>query len=103
MASNAGKLSSASIVVRRSNVVEAEVDGEVVALDVDKGTCYGLNKVGTRIWKIIVEPSRVGDLCSQLATEYQVDNDTCERDVIGLLEELLREDMIEVNAPVSGS
>lgn len=93
------ELSPAAIVIRRKNVVEAEVDGEVVAFDIDKGNCYGLNKVGTRIWNLIVDPMRIEDLCTQLALEYDVERETCERDVMGLLGELLREELIEVAAP----
>jgi hypothetical protein len=95
-------LSAASIVVRRTAVVEAEVDGEVIALDIDNGTCYGLNLVGSRIWKIIAEPSRIDDVCTRLISEYEVDAETCQRDVLSLLEELRGDDLIEVRAALSG-
>jgi hypothetical protein len=37
--------------VRRStSAATAEIDGQLVALDINKGVCYGLNEVGTRIW-----------------------------------------------------
>jgi hypothetical protein len=92
------KLSSASVIVRRDGIVEAEVDGEVVALDIESGNCYGLNKVGTRIWQIIAAPQRVDALCTRLVGEYEIDLATCERDVLGLLEELLHERLIDVVA-----
>jgi hypothetical protein len=95
-------LSAASIVVRRDTMVEAEVDGDVVALDIDKGTCYGLNHVGSRIWKIIAEPSRVADVCTRLISEYEVDDETCQRDVLSLLEELRGDDLIEVRPALPG-
>ena len=91
-------LSVDSIVVRRNCVVEAEVDGEIVALDIDRGTYYSLNTVGSHIWKSIVEPSRVGDMCSRLVSQFDVDPATCERDVLALLEELRGENLIEVIA-----
>ena len=46
-------LSLETVVTRIGGVLEAEVDGEVVALDIEKGTCYGLNKVGSRVWRLI--------------------------------------------------
>ena len=95
-------LSAASIVVRRNTMAEAEVDGDVIALDIDKGTCYGLNKVGSRIWKIIAEPSRVADVCTRLVSEFEVDAETCEREVLSLLEELRGDDLIEVRTAASG-
>ena len=89
-------LSLSAIVVRSENFIEAEVDGEVVALHVDKGTCYGLNKVGTRVWQQIASPARIGDICATLLREYKIDQATCEREVLDLLEELRAEGMIGV-------
>jgi hypothetical protein len=88
-------LNITSVVTRGSGFVEAETDGEVVALNIDKGTCYGLNKIGSRIWALIAEPKRVGDICATLMEEYDVDSATCERQVLDLLEELRGEGMIE--------
>lgn len=96
-------LSAASIVVRSGGIVAAEVDGEIVALNPEKGTCYGLNKVGSRVWKVIAEPSRVGDICTSLVREYDVDQATCERQVLKLLEELRGEGLIEAVAATSPS
>jgi hypothetical protein len=96
-------LSAASIVVRRGGVVAAEVDGEIVALNPDMRTCYGLNKVGSRVWKLIAEPRRVGDICTSLVREYDVDQATCERQVLKLLQELHGEELIEAVAATSPS
>ena len=62
-------LSATSIVTRTDGIVDAEVDGEVVALNIDKGTCYGLNKVGSRIWTTIARPTQVGAMCEKLMSE----------------------------------
>jgi len=40
-------LSHDVIVARRAALVEAEVDGEIVALHIDKGTCYHLRENNT--------------------------------------------------------
>ena len=83
-------LSAQSIVVRNVALMDAEIDGEVVALNVDRGTCHGLNKVGSRIWKMLAEPRRVSDVCASLVSEYEVDDETCERQVLDLLDGLRR-------------
>jgi hypothetical protein len=87
-------LSVRSIVVRRKDMLEAAVDGEVVALDAEKGMCYGLDSVGSRIWTLLAEPRRVSNLCAVLVSEYDVDAADCERDVLVLLEELHGEGLI---------
>lgn len=88
------KLDRTSIVTRGGGFIEAEVDGVVVALNVDKGTCYGLNEVATRVWHLITEPRRVGDVCTVLIREYAVDQETCEQQVLELLEDLRAQGMI---------
>ncbi len=87
-------LSPASVVVRNNGLLEAEVENEIVALNVENGTCYGLNPVGSRIWKLLAVPIRVNDICAQLLAEYRVETRTCERQVLDLLEELRAEGLI---------
>jgi coenzyme PQQ synthesis protein D (PqqD) len=89
-----GSLSSASVVARSDGFIAADVDDEVVALSIEHGTCYGFNQIGSRIWNLLVRPARVGDLCTTLVTEYAVDPEVCERQVLDLLEELRTEGMI---------
>ena len=87
-------LTSSSIVKRSDGFIHAEVDDEVVALNIDRGTCYGLNLVGSRIWNIIENPVTIDGICSRLMAEYDVDAATCERQVLDLLEELRGEGLI---------
>jgi Coenzyme PQQ synthesis protein D (PqqD) len=88
------RLSPATVVKRSNGFVEAEIDNEVVALSIEQGTCYGLNRVGSRIWKLLATPAQIGDVCATLLFEYNVDPNTCERQVLDLLEELRAEGLI---------
>jgi hypothetical protein len=87
-------LASTTVVARTNGFIDAEVDDEIVALSIERGTCYGLNRVGSRIWKLLGKPSRIDDLCAKLLTEYAVDPDVCEREVLDLLEDLRAEGLI---------
>jgi hypothetical protein len=89
-------LSLAAVVVRSDGIIDAEVDNEIVALKMDSGTCYGLNRVGSRIWQLAAVSIRVADLCAKLETEYKVEPAVCKRQVLDLLEELRAEGLIEV-------
>lgn len=85
-----------TIVQRRVGLIEAEVDGELVALHVDNGTCYGFNGTATRIWAMIEAPKRLGALRDALVAEYDVDPETCERQLVDLLRELEADGLIEL-------
>ena len=87
-------LSLAAVVMRTDGFLEAEIDNEIVALSIEHGTCYGLNRVGSRVWTLLASPLRIRDLIATLLTEYQVDPDICERQVLDLLEELRAEGLI---------
>ena len=79
---------STVVVACKDNWVEAEVDDEIVALNVDHGMCYGMNRVSSHIWRLLAQPIKIGDLCSELLATYAVDAEVCERQVLELLEEL---------------
>ena len=91
------------LVVRSADALSGQIDGEVVALDVGRGACYGLDPVGSRIWALIEGPTAIGDLCVSLMAEYEVDAGTCRRDVIDLLSHLSAEGLIRVERPSTPS
>ena len=91
---NAPALSLASKVVRDADVVEAEIDNEVVAINIETGNCYGLNAVGSRVWNLIATPVSIGEVCATLTGEYDVQPSACEEQVLNLLEELRAEGLI---------
>ena len=70
--SHSSHLSANSVVSRKAGIIEAEIEGEVVALNIETGTCYGLNQVGSRIWHMLATSPRVGDICKALLAEYAV-------------------------------
>ena len=83
------------MVQRCGEMIEAEVDGELVALHVDKGTCYGFNGTATRIWGMIEQPKRLSELKEELLSEFDVDPETCETQLRELLDELAADGLIE--------
>lgn len=81
---------------RRAGLIEAEVDGELVALHIDNGTCYGFNATATRIWSMIAEPRRLYALRDELVGLFDVDPATCETELRALLKELEADGLIEM-------
>ncbi|HEY0414267.1 MAG TPA: PqqD family peptide modification chaperone [Allosphingosinicella sp.] len=86
---------------RREGLIEAEVDGEMVGLHVEKGTCYGFNGTATRIWSMIEAPRRLSELRDDLVREFDVNPDECEAQLAELLRELEADGLVELR-PVPG-
>jgi hypothetical protein len=84
------------IVERRGEMIETEVDGELVALHIDNGTCYGFNSTATRIWGLIEQPQRLSTLKEELLREFDIDSETCETQLRELLDELAADGLVEI-------
>jgi len=89
-------LSLSSVIKRRPEVIEADINGEIVAMNIETGNCYALNSVGSQIWNFLDDPVQISGVCSRLNDEYDVEPEVCERQVVELLEELHAEELIEV-------
>lgn len=89
-------LSSSSLIVATPHQVSSNLASEAVILDMSSGTYYGLNAVGASIWQLIQEPKTVTQVLEALLEEYEVDADTCEGDLLELLNDLQNKGLIEV-------
>ncbi|MDZ4113817.1 MAG: PqqD family peptide modification chaperone [Brevundimonas sp.] len=77
-----------------TDLLTTRVDGEVMAMSVERGACYGLDPIGTRVWELVETPVTVGDLIARLTREYDVDAAVCRTDVCALLTSMEFEGMI---------
>ena len=84
------------MVRRTGEMIETEVDGELVALHIDNGTCYGFNGTATRIWGLIEKPRLISELKEELLREFEVDPAVCEAQLRELLDELAADGLVEI-------
>jgi hypothetical protein len=89
-------ISDRSVVVAAKDQVSCDLAGEAAILNVKNGIYYGLDPVGARIWNLMQQPRAVAEIQTAITEEYDVDPDRCARDLVGLLEKLLAEGLIEV-------
>lgn len=101
MAISTSEPTSKSVARPRAGVLAREVGGEMVLLDVDQGTYYGLNEVGTRAWSLLAEGATLGEVEERLLTEFEVERSTLEADLHGLLRDLAEHGLIDVILPHS--
>lgn len=77
--------------------VSSDLSGEAVILDLKSGVYYGLDTVGARIWNLIQEVRSVTEIRDLLLTEYEVEPDRCEKELIELLNQLAENDLIIIS------
>jgi hypothetical protein len=80
------------------DVVFRDLDGEAVILDLASGTYFGLNAVGTRVWRMIEDGRNAAEVVDAIAAEYDADRATIARDVNRLLDELRVRNLIVESA-----
>lgn len=80
---------------KNPNTATAEIDGQLVALDIQAGVCFGLNEVATHIWKLLDRHPAVPDLCDALSSIYEVDRNTCEDQTRALLYDLVDAGLVD--------
>jgi len=96
MSTRAVGISRDSIVVVSQDQVSCGLSGESAILNLKAGVYYGLNEVGTKIWKLIHEPKKVYEIQDAILAEYEVEPDRCEVDILALLQKLIEHGLIEV-------
>jgi Coenzyme PQQ synthesis protein D (PqqD) len=84
------------LITRSSNLLEARVDTELFALDVDGGHCFSFNATATEIWSALETPMTLDALCDALMQAHDVDRETCVADTLVLIEKLRDENLIKL-------
>lgn len=92
-------ISADSVVSQIEDIVASDIDDEKVMMSIERGSYYGLDPVGSRVWELIDGPVRVSELIDGLLLKYDVDRETCERDVLAFLEELRENGVVRVEDP----
>ncbi len=78
--------------------VSTGIPGEVVILDPTSGRYYSLDGVGARVWELLSGSTNLATLLEAIQSEYHVDAATCERDVRALLDDLIAQGLVRVDA-----
>lgn len=86
------------LVVASTEQVSADLAGEAAILNLKSGIYYGLDSVGARIWRLIVEPRTIAEIEDVLVAEYEVEPSQCGPDVLAFIEQLAEEGLVDLKA-----
>ena len=64
------------------DLLSADLDDEIVMMNIERGAYYGLDAIGSHVWTLIENPISVSDLCDNLLLEFDVEPETCHQDVL---------------------
>ena len=77
-------------------MLSADLDGEVVMINLSKGVYYGLEGVGSRVWELVQERRTLREMREEILTEYDVEPKRLEQDLQAVLGKMVDQGLIEV-------
>ena len=94
-----------TICIPSEDVVAREIEGEIIIVPLAAGIgdledeLYTLNDTGKAIWGRLDGRRSLGQIVNELAGEYTAPAGDIERDVTGLVSELVRRKMLVIQSP----
>ena len=95
-ADTASAIADTTVISRSPSVLTAEVDGEIVMMSIEQGRYFGLDDIGSDIWKRIEPPCSFVELIDQLVVDYAADRATIASDVQALLARMAQQDVVRL-------
>jgi hypothetical protein len=89
-------VSDSTMISRSPSVLTAEVDGEVVMMSIEQGRYFGLDYIGSDIWKRLDTPCSFAELIDRLARDYDADRAAIAADVRALLGRMAEQDVVRL-------
>jgi len=90
------KVSLDKLYIPSEDVVAREIEGELIIVPLVSGIgdledeLYTLNETGKAIWDRLDGKKKLKDVMGELSAEFEAQADEIEKDLIGLVEELVR-------------
>jgi hypothetical protein len=89
-------ISEATVISRNAGVLTAEVDDEIVMMSIEQGRYFGLDDIGSDIWRRIEAPCSFAALVDGLVVDYDADRATIAADVQALLGRMAAQDVVRL-------
>jgi hypothetical protein len=87
-------LNKESILQRAENVTFEVVADEAILIDINTGTYFSLNEVGTEFWEMIDGEQTIEQHASAIAAKYEVETSMVVADLLELAGEMAKDKLI---------
>ena len=86
-----------SILQRAKNVTFEVVADEAILIDINTGTYFSLNEVGTEFWEMLDGEQTIGQHATTIANKYEVETSMVVADLLELASEMAKDALILIN------
>ncbi|MEO8548093.1 MAG: PqqD family protein [Sphingomicrobium sp.] len=81
---------------RSTDTMFCEVGSDIIALNVDRGRCYGMENVSATVWNLLTEPANLEQICDRLIQIYDVEPQACRSEIEQLMVNMQNEGLVEI-------
>ena len=85
---NGTVIAGSTLIERNSDILAATVNNETVMMHIQSGHYYGLDDIGSEIWKRLESPMRFDALVDGLIADFRADREVITGDVKALLQQM---------------
>lgn len=84
------------MVTADKDVISCELGGGAALLDLRSSTYYNVNAVGAFVWDQLQAPRKVAEIEDAVLARYEIDPETCRKDIYNLLKQLADAKLLEI-------
>ena len=84
--------------VRNPKVIHSHSGEAVLALDVQSGDCFSFGGPSARLWELLEQPISAADAAGELVKEFDIETETCRREILDYFGKLHAEGLIRTAA-----
>jgi len=85
-----------SKIMVNEHISSATVDSEIVMLDMERGSYFALNAVGTYIFELLKENTTIEEICAAVVRTFDVEVERCEKELFDFLGKLHAENIVTI-------
>ena len=89
-------LTPESRLVRPQETIATEIDREIILMDIEAGSYYGLEGPARSVWEALSSPISYGQLLDKITAEYEIDYAECSKDLQSFLQDLVDQGLLQV-------
>ena len=86
------------IVSASPSQISTTLGEESIVLELQAGTYFGVNVVGTAVWKFLEQPRQVEEVIAHVLQRYEVSAEQAEAEVLAFLQELSKKHLVSVSS-----
>ena len=91
------RIEPGTVISRNDTILATDLGDEFVMMDVTSGQYFNLKVVGASIWKQLEEPRTFSEILKQLQEEFEVEPETCEREVREFVMQMIDLEMVTLS------